>query len=243
MYQVNQSEYLRWLALCHSTLNDKLAKKRCMYVVNSVHSVILKCYCELNYQYIVNFHGLRNDYRLKPIDEKKVASYIRADIWNDEVPSIVLHLVSLTEETQSFQSLLNISATLEVKNECSEDDLLKFFAIKFNEFKKKWRHANDCILKVDTDLQTRINICATIALLEKEVSEEETKYTEEYLAETPVSPDRVQVTSIYDSSDDSDDSYLSFHTDDTNTISEDNSDEEYKETDTPRCFLDKTDTN
>lgn len=229
MYQVNQSEYLRWLALCHSTLNDKLAKKRCMYVVNSVHSIILKCYCELNYQYIVNFHGLRNDYRLKPIDEKKVASYIRADIWNDEVPSIMLHLVSLTEETQSLQSLLNISATLEVKNECSEADILKIFAIKFNKFKKKWRQTNDCILKIDTDLEMGINICSSVSLLEKDVAGETAKYTKDYLAGTPVSPGRLQVTGRYDFSDDEhlDHDDLSFQTADISTTSGDSSVEEF----------------
>lgn len=182
-YQLVQSEYLRWLALCYCTVqpkNERLAKKVCVKVVELVHSIVLKYYSELNFQYVVTLYGRRSYGR--SIEKQKITGNGHVDILTDSVHNVVIHLVSLMEEAKKIESSLHISSSLVYEGRQSAEDLLKFFTVKFNEFKIKLQNINDHILKMDRDLKKQMTTISSASMIETKNE----KYTKEHLSGTSV---------------------------------------------------------
>lgn len=191
LYQLVQSEYLRWLALCYCPVQSKneiFMNHICIKVVNSVHSVVLKYYCELNFLHIVNLYG-RNDRR--SLEKRKVAgSNNHVDILTDGVHSIMIHLVTLMEELKRLESSAHVSSSLVHKGRQSKEDSLKMFALKFNEFKIKLRNANGLISKLDIDLRKQITAISSISLMESNNE----KSTQEHISGTPICANAFELT-------------------------------------------------
>lgn len=191
MFQATQSEYLRWLALSFCSMhpqNEVIIKNVCIKVVNSVHSVLAKFYCELNVQYAASLYERRSS---DPFIKNEIGR-LYTDILADDVQQIILNIDILLEEMKTLKSSLSKWIVLVDEEKQSVEETLKLFATEFNKFKIKLRNSNDCIQKVDINLE-QYTIRSTSKSRRMDTSTD--KHIKDHQAGTSHSVNTVDVTS------------------------------------------------